>query len=77
VLAKKSPPVVKSVARWIVRLPTMAIWVAPVGLATSVTLPVPKVKAYGPVPLAAYTTRRVTLEIGMAIAQSFLIKLYG
>jgi hypothetical protein len=43
----------------------------------SVFARISKVKAYGPVPLAAYTTRRVTLEIGMAIAQSFLIKLYG
>jgi len=41
VLAKKSPPVTKSVVRWIVRLPTMAIWVAPVGAAVSVIDPVP------------------------------------
>lgn len=37
VLAKKSPPVTKSVVRWMLRLPTMAIWVAPVGVAVSVT----------------------------------------
>jgi hypothetical protein len=41
VLAKKSPPVTKSVVREIVRLPTMAICVAPVGVAVSVTKPVP------------------------------------
>jgi hypothetical protein len=41
VLAKKSPPVTKSVVRWIVRLPTMAICVAPVGVAVSVIEPVP------------------------------------
>jgi hypothetical protein len=41
VLAKKSPPVTKSVVRWIVRLPTMAICVAPVGAATKVIEPVP------------------------------------
>ena len=41
VLAKKSPPVTKSLVREIVRLPTMAIWVAPVGDAVKVTEPVP------------------------------------
>lgn len=41
VLAKKSPPVVKSVEREMVRLPTMAICVAPVGEATNVMKPVP------------------------------------
>lgn len=41
VLAKKSPPVTKSVVRWMVRLPTMAICVAPVGDAVSVMKPVP------------------------------------
>jgi hypothetical protein len=41
VLAKKSPPVTKSVVRWMVRLPTMAICVAPVGVATRVIDPVP------------------------------------
>lgn len=40
-LANRSPPVTKSVRRWIVRLPTMAICVAPVGEAVSVMLPVP------------------------------------
>ena len=40
-LAKKSPPVTKSVVREIVRLPTMAICVAPVGVAVSVIEPVP------------------------------------
>lgn len=40
-LAKKSPPVTKSVVRWIVRLPTIAICVAPVGVATRVIEPVP------------------------------------
>jgi hypothetical protein len=40
-LAKKSPPVTKSVVRWMLRLPTMAIWVAPVGEAVSVIEPVP------------------------------------
>jgi len=41
VLAKKSPPVTKSVVRWIDLLPTTAICVAPVGLAVRVTEPVP------------------------------------
>ena len=40
VFAKKSPPVVKSVARAMVLLPTMAICV-PVGVVTKVTEPVP------------------------------------
>jgi hypothetical protein len=46
VLAKKSPPVVKSVDLEIVRLPTMAYWVGEVGesarpVAVMVTEPVP------------------------------------
>lgn len=46
VLAKKSPPVVKSVVREIVRLPTIAYWVGLVGdkakpVAVMVTEPVP------------------------------------
>jgi hypothetical protein len=41
VLAKKSPPVTKSVVRLIARLPMMAIWSAPVGAATKVIEPVP------------------------------------
>ena len=45
-LAKKSPPVVKSVDRAIVRLPTIAYWVGEVGesakpAAVMVTEPVP------------------------------------
>ena len=45
-LAKKSPPVVKSVALAIVRLPTIAYWVGEVGasakpVAVIVTDPVP------------------------------------
>jgi hypothetical protein len=46
VLAKKSPPVVKSVDRLMVRLPTIAYWVGEVGesarpAAVMVTDPVP------------------------------------
>ena len=52
VLAKKSPPVVKSVDLEIVRLPTMAYWVGEVGVSAR---PVAVIKTE-PVPLALMVT---------------------
>ena len=51
-LAKKSPPVVKSVALAMVRLPTIAYWVGEVGASAK---PV-AVMVTEPVPLALMTT---------------------
>jgi hypothetical protein len=52
VLAKKSPPVVKSVDRLMVRLPTMAYWVGEVGVSAKPAA----VMVAEPVPLALMVT---------------------
>jgi hypothetical protein len=52
VLAKKSPPVVKSVDREMVRLPTIAYWVGEVGESAKPAA----VMVTDPVPLAAMVT---------------------